>query len=90
MFDIQLFGDNDTVVASRELKIGFRRTGDYKIEYIAGLENPTLNISAASVESAAQYCVTNGIFLDSGGTDSYTAVGTAYIEEKVTKDLDLS
>lgn len=87
MLDLQLFGTNDTVRASYELKIGFK-TERNTVEYIA-LQNPKSNLTEASVRSAAQFLLDHSIFFDKE-SQSYTSVATAYTEEKSTTTLDLT
>lgn len=95
-FNLQLFGNDDTYTAENILKIGLRRRGDLKIEYVATLQNPLKSVNQLDnefiqdVQTAAQYLVNNGIFLDSQNADSYTSVGAAYVENKSNLDLDLS
>lgn len=96
MFNLQLFGNDDVLTADNILKIGLRRRGDLKIEYVATLQNPLKTVNQLDnefiqdVQTAAQYLVNNGIFLDSQTADSYTSVGAAYVETKSNLDLDLS
>lgn len=95
-FNLQLFGNDDVLTADNILKIGLRRRGDLKIEYVATLQNPLKSVNQLDnefiqdVQTAAQYLVNNGIFLDSQNADSYTSVGAAYVEQKSNLDLDLS
>lgn len=95
-FNIQLFGDDDVLTSSNELKIGLRRSGDLKIEYVATLQDPYKSVNQLDnefieeVRTAAQYLIDNAIFLDSRGIGNYTEVGTAFVEEKSNLDLDIS
>lgn len=90
-FNLQKFGNDDTLRTSEELKLGLRRSVDYKIEYLAGLENPRTDLTAAEVEDVQRFLIDNAIFLpSSAASDSYTSIGTAYIESKGTLDLDIS
>lgn len=95
-FNLQLFGQDDILSTENILKIGLRRRGDLKIEYVATLQNPLKSVNhldnafIQDVQTAAQYLVNNGIFLDNQNADSYTSVGAAYVEEKSNLDLDLS
>lgn len=95
-FNLQLFGQDDIYTAENILKIGLRRRGDLKIEYVATLQNPLKSVNQLDnefiqdVQTAAQYLVNNGIFLDNQNAESYTSVGAAYVEEKSNLDLDLS
>ncbi len=95
-FNLQQFGNDDRYYTSNELRIGLRRRGDLKIEYVATLQNPKRSVNQvdnafiASVQSAAQYLIDNAVFLDSQTYDSYTSIGAAYVEEKSNLDLDLS
>ena len=95
-FNLQLFGQDDVYTAENILKIGLRRQGDLKIEYVATLQNPLKSVNQLDnqfiqdVQTAAQYLVNNGIFLDSQNSESYTSVGAAFVENKSNLDLDLS
>lgn len=90
MFNIQRFGDNDTITSNSELALGYERS-DGSIQYIK-LQNPKLNLTESAVRSAMKNLTDNAILLDSkdGSAFSESSIFTAYTEEKVTKNLDIS
>lgn len=105
MFDIQLFGDNDTVTSSNTLYFNFQRAdGTYTTKW--SMKNPKDELTAASVRSAL-YALANtdsgsanfqffmdtktntSIFIAASDPTAYK-YGTAYTVEQTIRDLDLT
>ena len=93
MFDIQLFGDNDTVTSSNSLTLEYDIADD-KTQKMT-LSNGRTNLTAASIQNAMQADLENKIFVNKNDTNivlsSDTAtIGTAYRTDRTTRELDLT
>lgn len=89
-FDIQLFGDNDTVTASYELNLGFERA-DETVQYLK-IKQPSYNLEPADPSDFMTYAITGQFLLDesTGEPFSLTSIFTAYTVEKSIRKLDIS
>lgn len=88
MFNLQMFGDNDTVTSSADLKIkmGFGSEDDRTIS----LPNPRANVTAQEITNAfTDVTVSKVIVGDKAGAD-YTGILSAYREDKTVRKLDLT
>ena len=88
MFNIQLFGDNDTVTSSREGKFNFGfEDGDTRLITVP---NPKINLTAEQINDVSQFAVTNNILIGDRAGASTTGIFEAYYEEVTKRQLDLS
>ena len=89
MFDVQLFGSNDTVTSSSELNLvmEFYDSDNRTIK----LDNPKSTLTAAEVNSVVNWFKTNQPLVGDK-TNSASIVGASHCEivEKTTVNLDLS
>ena len=87
-FDIQMFGDNDTVTSSRE--------GNLIVKFYDGdtrtvkLDNPKTNLTAANVKSFVQFMITNQPIIGDKTGASLTGAESFKIVEKTDRKLDLT
>lgn len=92
MFNLQMFGANDTVTSSSELIIGLLRT-DKKSTQTYKFPNPKNDLSSSTVLNMGNEML-NNYFVDSKTgevlTQSNSAVDTAYKKEQTIRTLDLS
>lgn len=89
-FDIQLFGTNDTITTAYTLGLGYERSDD-SVQYIK-LQNPRSDLTADEVQEVMTFIASNNLLLDSKTNEPFstTDILTAYTENKITTNLDLS
>lgn len=89
MFDIQRFGENDTVTSSSELNLvmEFYDSDNRTIK----LDNPKATLTAAEVNSVVSWFKTNQPLVGDK-TNSASIVGASHCEivDKTTVNLDLT
>jgi len=88
MFQLQLFGDNDTVTSAAELKI--RQQFGADDDRLLSLPNPRSNITAADINNAFSDVTTTQIIVGDKDGAAFTGISKAYREEKTIRKLDLT
>ena len=92
MFNIQRFGDNDTVTYSTELVIGYLRS-DKTVQKVT-FPNPSSTLASNTVVDLATRGLSSQIFVDSKTgnplTNITSSTDTAYKIDKTVRTLDLS
>lgn len=87
-FSIQLFGDNDIVTSSRELKLDYLFTdGDNRT---TSLPNPKTNLNATQINSVSQTLADTQAFVGDKTGAPFSKIQSAYILETTRRKLDLS
>lgn len=88
MFDVQLFGDNDTLTSSREGKFNFGFTdGDSRI---ITLPNVKTNLGETDVTTLNTWIEENQPIIGDKTGASTTGIFDAYYLETTKRTLDLS
>lgn len=88
MFEIQLFGDNDTVTSSREGKLLVKfYDGDTRTVTIP---NPKTTLNATNVNSFVTFMTTNQPIIGDKTGASIVGAESCKIVEKTDRKLDLS
>lgn len=88
MFNIQMFGDNDTVTSSREGKLLVKfYDGDTRT---LTLDNPKSNLTATNVNNLVTFMTTNQPIIGDKAGASVTGAESFKIIEKTDVKLDLS
>ena len=88
MFDIQLFGANDTVTSAVDLKINSNFSdGDTRIFTV---KNPRLDLQESAITSLQEYILTNQILVGDKTGAAFVDFEDAVIVEKTITRLDLS
>lgn len=88
MFEIQLFGDNDTITSSQELKV--RMEFGSNDDRLIGLQNPRSDLTAADITAAfSDVSITKVVVGDKDSAD-FTGLKEAYREDRVVRKLDLT
>ena len=87
-FNLQLFGDNDTLTSSRELKLEYLFTdGDTRT---TSLPNPKTNLTGAQINAVSQTLATTQAFVGDKNDAPFSKIQTAKIVETTRRKLDLS
>jgi len=88
MFEIQLFGDNDTITSSQDLKVRMEFGSDD--DRLISLPNPRTDLTAADITNAfSDVTITKVVVGDKDSAD-FTGISEAYREDKVVRKLDLT
>lgn len=88
MFNIQLFGDNDTVTSSYELKLAYDFTdGDTRT---TTLPNPKSNLTSDAVITASNTLQETQAFVGDKNNGAFDKIKSASIVSKTRRKLDLS
>lgn len=89
-FNIQMFGDNDTLTSARELKINTGYAdGDTRIITLPNPKNQNQLTSDTFIQLTTFMTENNPIIGDKAGASS-TGVIEAYIQETTRRKLDLT
>lgn len=87
-FDVQAFGDNDTLTSSRELKLDYLFSdGDTRT---TSLPYPKTNLTAAQINSASQTLADTQAFVGDKNNGAFVKIQSAYMLETTRRKLDLS
>ena len=88
MFNIQRFGDNDTITSSRELKLVYYFTdGDTRT---TSLQNPKTNLTSDNIVTAATVLKNTQAFIGDKASAAFETIKSAEVVETMRKQLDLS
>lgn len=88
MFNLQLFGTNDTLTSSKELKLTYAfADGDTRI---TNLPNPRTNLTATNIQSTAEVLATTQAFVGDKNSAAFTGITSAVIVEQTKRKLDLT
>ena len=88
MFDVQRFGDNDTVTSSYELQLVYKFTdGDTRT---TTLPNPRTNLSSDAVITASNTLNQTQAFLGDKNDGAFDEIASAVIVSKTRRKLDLT
>lgn len=88
MFDVQRFGDNDTVTSSYELQLVYKfADGDTRT---TTLPNPRANLSSDAVITASNTLNQTQAFLGDKNDGAFDEIASAVIVSKTRRKLDLS
>ena len=89
MFNLQMFGDNDTITSSRE--------GKFVVKFYDGddrtvtIDNPKTNLTATQVKAVVDYMIENQPLIGDKAGASITGAGDTFkIIEKTERKLDLT
>ena len=89
MFNLQMFGDNDTITSSREGKLVVKfYDGD---DRTVTIDNPKTNLTASQVKAVVDYMIENQPLIGDKAGASITGAGDTFkIIEKTERKLDLT
>lgn len=87
-FNLQMFGDNDTVTSGSDLQIEFGfADGDTRT---VKLPNPKTNLDSATFVGLSSWMTTKNIIIGDKAGASSTGINSAVIIEQTKTKLDLS
>lgn len=88
MFDIQRFGDNDTITSANELSIiGGFNDGDTRT---FKLKNPRTDIADTDIALVSSYIENNNLLIGDKAEGTSTGINSATIIETTKTKLDLT
>lgn len=90
-FNLQLFGNNDTVTSGHNLYMGLTQADD-KVQYFK-IQSPSYNLTEYDVKDFLTYAISGNFLIDeSTGTpfSDTSVIFTAYTETKETRNFDIS
>ncbi len=93
MFDVQMFGSNDTLTADNSLTLVFMNNLEQTKTFSVKAPNPKSTIDETAIKNVMTYMLNNSIFYDPKTESVVTGVWvnkTAYKTEKTIRTLDLT
>lgn len=86
--DLQLFGSNDTITSSQELKLNYKFADDDT--RLTTLPNPKSDLVATDIEAVAATLYETQAFVGDKDNGAFATITSAAIVQKRTTKFDLS